>query len=462
MRHALAAGDKKSLPNGIVFTSVILSSLIVLYAASRHNYLVFHCFVEIYSVTIAGNVFILSSFARDRETNAFSFLGMGYLFVGMLDLLHALTYQGMNLVVTDRFYANQLWVCARSIESATIFVFILKAKKTVIGLRLATVVYALLFAGALASIFWFHSFPACFVPGLGQTRFKIAAEYAICALLLASLVMLNRDGRVGNGQIRRYLSASIAITIAGEFCFTLYVDNYGLLNVIGHLLKLLSFYYIYKSMLLVNVKAPLDMIFRELNEKERKILNLLTEIEREKDAALRSSRTDALTGLYNRRHFNDTFPQAFNASRREGTALSILMIDVDFFKDYNDRYGHISGDECLIRLAGALRGALNRATDILARFGGEEFIVALQGTGKDGALRIAESMREATHGLGIAHDKSRCSDVVTISVGAVTFAGEYPDSAEAAIALADAALYRAKDNGRNRVEFFDPDAVGPE
>ena len=153
-----------------------------------------------------------------------------------------------------------------------------------------------------------------------------------------------------------------------------YYDNFGVLNVIGHLLKLISFYYIYKSVLVVNVRRPLTLIFRQLAEKEEKILSLMADLEAERNAAVWASIRDALTGIYNRGHFNEILPKVVAGAKRKGQPLSILMIDIDYFKNYNDRYGHILGDECLRKVVEALGGPLNRPGDLLARYGGEEFV----------------------------------------------------------------------------------------
>lgn len=455
MLYSASNEDKGDILHRTLFVIGSTLALIALYLISIKNYLLFHSFIELFSVVISGSVFILSTFTYDKDKNSFSLLGIGYLFVGLIDFLHTLSYQGMNIFEPDKYFANQLWICARTLEAATILIFLTRIKKNKMpGYYITFFIYFVLFSIALATVFHYEIFPACYIPGQGQTRFKIYSEYAICALLGVSLLLANTNGRIENERIRRFLSASIIITILSELSFTLYTDNYGLLNVIGHLLKAASFYFIYKSILLVNVQNPLNLIFKQLNEKEERILALVNELEHERNEALKASLIDSLTGINNRRYFNEIILQKFKSAKRARNDLSLVMIDIDYFKSYNDFYGHIAGDRCLKAVATALSSALNRASDTVARYGGEEFIVVLEGTNKDGAVTIADRMRSAIYGLKIAHERSECSEFVTISLGVTTAHDACLESPELALSVADKALYRAKANGRNRVEYL--------
>ena len=160
---------------------------------------------------------------------------------------------------------------------------------------------------------------------------------------------------------------------------------------------------------------------------------------------------DGLTGIANRRRLDEFLPRLYAESIREKLPLSVLMLDLDFFKGFNDRYGHLKGDEALKAAARTIIDSIERATDLAARFGGEEFVVVLPNTDKAGALLVAERIRQRTEELGIANEASSISKFMTLSVGvATTVARLGGDSAEL-IAEADAALYRAKSAGRNRV-----------
>ncbi|GAB1385527.1 GGDEF domain-containing protein [Melaminivora sp.] len=166
------------------------------------------------------------------------------------------------------------------------------------------------------------------------------------------------------------------------------------------------------------------------------------------------SRTDALLGIANRAYFNERLEQACALSRRSRRPMGLVMIDVDHFKRYNDRYGHVQGDGCLQAVARAVAGCLRRGTDLVARYGGEELAVILPDTDAAGAIDVAERMVQAVRALGLEHADSLVADHVTISAGVFNGvpAADAPgiSSSAAIVSQADAALYRAKEQGRNR------------
>ncbi|MBN8217429.1 MAG: diguanylate cyclase [Spirochaetes bacterium] len=192
---------------------------------------------------------------------------------------------------------------------------------------------------------------------------------------------------------------------------------------------------------------------------EGEIRALARQLETERDAALSDSRTDALTSVANRRHFNESLAREFQRHQRSGEPLSLLLLDIDHFKKFNDRYGHLAGDECLRRVAGALRSVVLRVPDVVARYGGEEFAVILPETDDAGALALGERIRRAVEGLAIPHEASATAEVVTISLGCVTLRPTGFEEAAELIALADKALYRAKRDGRNRILAVSPEEL---
>jgi diguanylate cyclase (GGDEF)-like protein len=131
------------------------------------------------------------------------------------------------------------------------------------------------------------------------------------------------------------------------------------------------------------------------------------------------------------------------------------MIDIDFFKLFNDTYGHLAGDDCLIQIANTLNNLVNRPADLFARYGGEEFVAILPGTDKDGSLLLAEEMRKAVEALKIKHTSSTISEYVTISLGVGTIFPDNKSSSNALINLADKILYKVKQSGRNMVKSND-------
>jgi diguanylate cyclase (GGDEF)-like protein/PAS domain S-box-containing protein len=161
----------------------------------------------------------------------------------------------------------------------------------------------------------------------------------------------------------------------------------------------------------------------------------------------RLAATDPLTGLGNRRRLDERLEHEVARAARSGEPLSLLLCDVDWFKAYNDRYGHQSGDACLAQVAHALDEAIRRPADLAARYGGEEFALVLPGTSRDGAVSMAERVRAAVRELGVVHEESDGRGTVTISVGCATVTGQW--TAAEIIALADRALYEAKARGRD-------------
>ena len=177
-------------------------------------------------------------------------------------------------------------------------------------------------------------------------------------------------------------------------------------------------------------------------------------VEKQRQTELESlAALDGLTGLLNRRSFDDRLTQEVRRAFRAERPLALLMVDVDDFKPYNDAHGHQIGDECLRKVALAIRGALSRAGDVAARYGGDEFSVILPGADRIGALRVAESIRQRVDALRIANRFSAISQTVTLSIGGCVAGRGFDGSAERLVALSDAELYRAKRSGRNRTSI---------
>jgi two-component system, sensor histidine kinase LadS len=174
------------------------------------------------------------------------------------------------------------------------------------------------------------------------------------------------------------------------------------------------------------------------------------------------STVDGLTGIANRRMFDQRLDEEWAEAKRSGTPLSMILADIDHFKRLNDSAGHQAGDECLKRIASAMVTVLKRDTDLVARFGGEEFAVILPLINRTQAAALAESIRLAVERLEIRHPSSPTGPVVTVSLGTATEAGENFPAADSLVGAADSALYAAKQRGRNRVESFDPTIADPE
>jgi diguanylate cyclase (GGDEF)-like protein len=208
-----------------------------------------------------------------------------------------------------------------------------------------------------------------------------------------------------------------------------------------------------RSVLVARVQAALRLVeeTERRRAREEELLRTQAALEQaNRELALLAS-LDGLTGVANRRRFDERLAEEWARAGRAGAPLSLLLVDVDHFKRYNDTYGHLDGDACLRRVAQSLAGAGHRAGDLLARYGGEEFVVILPGTGAAGARAAAERMRAAVEGLRLPHATSPISEYVTVSVGAATAEPARGGDPAGLVRRADRALYRAKQGGRNRV-----------
>ena len=169
---------------------------------------------------------------------------------------------------------------------------------------------------------------------------------------------------------------------------------------------------------------------------------------------------DPLTGLYNRRYMDSTIERVLGLLSRSNGQISVLMLDIDFFKRYNDTYGHDAGDKCLQAVAHALSESVTRVDDIVVRYGGEEFAVILPNTDENGAKFFAEKLLENVRALNIPHEKNDAAEYVTVSIGVTTGKTEYKQTLEMYLKRADTALYESKESGRNKFTYIDFIAEG--
>jgi diguanylate cyclase (GGDEF)-like protein len=164
------------------------------------------------------------------------------------------------------------------------------------------------------------------------------------------------------------------------------------------------------------------------------------------------STTDGLTGIANRRRFDEVLELEWHRSVRNSTSLSLIMMDIDFFKAFNDHCGHIAGDDCLRKIAMCLDGSLQRATDLTARYGGEEFACILSDTDAEGAMLVANNIRKNVHNLDIRHAYSSVANRITLSMGVATLIPKRTQLPLDLIKQADNLLYEAKNSGRNQIK----------
>jgi len=259
----------------------ILAGVLVflgLYLASFYNYLLFHSLAEVFSIVVAFGIFVVAWNARQfLDKSYFLAIGVAFLFVGYLDLIHTLAYPGMGVFPGyGTNLAAQLWIAARYIQSLSLLIapLLIFRKLRVSFLFLG---YGLATLFLMLAIFYWDIFPVCFVEGAGLTPFKVISEYVISVILLGAIFTMFQKRREFDTGVLRLLFAAIIVTVASELSFTLYEHAYALPNLIGHFLKIVAFYLIYKAIIETGLVKPYNLLFRDLKHREEQYRDLYEE-----------------------------------------------------------------------------------------------------------------------------------------------------------------------------------------
>jgi signal transduction histidine kinase len=263
-------------------TFILTGALVLLglYLTSLYNYLLFHSLAELFAIVVACGVFMVAWNARRfLDNNYLLFIGIAYLFVAGLDLLHTLAYKGMGVFPDyDANLPTQLWIASRYIQSLSLLIaplFLYRKLKT----HLVFLGYAVIISLLLASIFYWRIFPDCYIEGIGLTPFKKISEYLISLILLAASALLLKHRAEFDPGILRLLVLSMALMIGAELAFTFYVSVYGLSNLAGHMLKIVSFYLVYKAMIATALVKPYRVLFRNLKQSEAELRQYTHELQ---------------------------------------------------------------------------------------------------------------------------------------------------------------------------------------
>ncbi len=270
---------KESLPpqkaeSSKVFSRVmLLITFIGLYFTSSYNYLLFHSLVELFSIVVAFTLFVIVWNSKHFIRNQYLlFIGIAYLFVGFIDLLHTLSYKGMSIFKDYDYYANQLWIGARYLESLSLLLAFgcFYTEKPLRPYRLL-LTYALVTTVLISTIFVWKIFPECFIENTGLTAFKKNSEYIICAILVVNMFLLFKNKERFEKTIFILLLWTLICTIISELAFTFYISNYGFSNLVGHYFKLFSFIFVYLAIIKICIEEPYKLIFRELDKTNKQL-----------------------------------------------------------------------------------------------------------------------------------------------------------------------------------------------
>jgi len=262
------------------------------------------------------------------------------------------------------------------------------------------------------------------------TPFKKGSEYVICAILFLGIGLLIKLRQEFSRRTYHLLLLSMLATVVSELAFTFYVSNYGISNLVGHYFKLLSFYLVYKAIVQTGIRDPYELVYMELKAKEE-------ELERQ-------VLIDELTGMFNRRATFRLLGKALHGAQRNNAPCTVCYLDLDGFKEINDRLGHKTGDLILIQFAEAIRQTI-REMDYGCRLGGDEFLIVFPGCAEEQAEVVVQRIRGR---LQRSFDKGRCAHAIRFSYGLAEFAGQGQVEIDRLVEMADQRMLEQKRSGR--------------
>jgi PAS domain S-box-containing protein len=328
---------------------IILAALIGLYLSSLYSYLLFHSLAEMVSVVISGTIFVLAWNSRKIVDHPFFVvLGVSYLFVGFLDLLHALAYTGMG--VFPHAGANlptQLWIAARFLNSLSLFIAFgfIKRKVHYPAVFLA---YAIAVSLLLIALFLGNLFPDCYLEGLGLTPFKKIGEYVISAIFVLTVPLLLKRRETFDPGVLRLLISALILTVFSELAFTFYVGVYDLSNLIGHYFKMIAYFLIYKALIETGFIKPYNLLFRDLKKSEEDLRRANDQLEtrvQQRTAQLIDANRALQAEILERKRAEEGLAEAEkNYSRLVENSLTGIYINLDGRIVFaNQRFAEIYG-----------------------------------------------------------------------------------------------------------------------
>ena len=259
---------------------LIFALITALYLSSFYSYLLFHSITEVFGVVVMGSIFVLAWNTRHwMDNDYFLFIGIAFLFVSLIDFIHTLAYKGMNIFPGyDANLPTQLWTLSRYIQSISLLVAPVWLRKRLLPWRTlgAYLAISVVFVGLIFT----NNFPTCYVEGVGLTAFKIISEYVIILILASTLIPLVMNRNKFEPRIFQALILFVFLSIGTELAFTTYFGVYDEANLIGHILRLVSYLVLYNALLRTGLQQPFDLVFRDLKQKETALLRSEADLRR--------------------------------------------------------------------------------------------------------------------------------------------------------------------------------------
>ena len=301
---------KRDYLDPIIFFIIVFG----IYLSSYYSFLLFHTIAELFSIIIAGGIFVIAWNSRKNIDNSFFLvIGISFLFIGFIDLLHTLAYAGMNIFIGyDANLPTQLWILGRYLQSLSFLLGALVVNKKLKPYYL-TVGYSIV-SILLVSLIFIGLFPDAYIVGSGLTPFKIISEYIINLILFITIFILYKLRNAFDKKVLILIIISIIATMVAELAFTFYISVYGFSNLVGHIFKIIAFYFLYKSIIRIGLETPFDLVYRKLKTSEQKITHAYSELDQMFNAALPIRIVDNDCKITK---VNDTFCALFHLKREE-------------------------------------------------------------------------------------------------------------------------------------------------
>ncbi|MHA2180531.1 MAG: MASE3 domain-containing protein [Promethearchaeota archaeon] len=268
------SSHRKVNPELIEFSFLFLG-LVLISLTSIYDYLLFHSIAEVFSIVIAGGVFLVGWNSRKYMKNSFFLiLGVSSLFIGVIDLIHTLSYTGMGIFTDfDTNLPTSLWIAARYLQAGSFLFAAFLIKRSIKSYYLGVIYLGIIHI--LLGLIFFGLFPVCYIEGEGLTTFKIISEYIINLILLGSLVIIIKNRSEFDRRVLFFISSSIIATMVAELAFTFYFGVSDIPNFVGHLFKIIAFYFLYKSIIQTGIEDPFDLLFRKISRSELELRNII-------------------------------------------------------------------------------------------------------------------------------------------------------------------------------------------